>query len=253
MPGDRMTSGGRIDRSQPVNFTFNGRSYQGFAGDTLASALLANGVRLTARSFKYHRPRGIIGSGVEEPATLVELMGENASGNRPATTVPLAEGLQARSVNCWPSPAFDLGAINQVIGRFIPAGFYYKTFKWPGWHLYEPSIRKAAGLAAAPSKPPATGHFENRFAHCDVLIAGAGPAGLMAALVAGRAGLRVMIADEGVEARRQSAEPHPDNRGQPSDGLGGQGDGRTGHDGQCDPSAKRDGLGLPRTQLPDGQ
>ena len=169
-------------------------------GDTLASALLANGVRLTARSFKYHRPRGIIGSGVEEPATLVELMGENASGNRPATTVPLAEGLQARSVNCWPSPAFDLGAINQVIGRFIPAGFYYKTFKWPGWHLYEPSIRKAAGLAAAPSKPPATGHFENRFAHCDVLIAGAGPAGLMAALVAGRAGLRVMIADEGVEA-----------------------------------------------------
>jgi len=200
MPGDRMTSGGRIDRSQPVNFTFNGRSYQGYAGDTLASALLANGVRLTARSFKYHRPRGIIGSGVEEPATLVELMGGDASGNRPSTTVALAEGLEARSVNCWPSPAFDLGAINQMIGRFIPAGFYYKTFKWPGWHLYEPSIRKAAGLAAAPSKPPATGHFENRFAHCDVLIAGAGPAGLMAALVAGRAGLRVMIADEGGEA-----------------------------------------------------
>ena len=170
--------GGRIDRNRPVNFTFNGKAYQGFEGDTLASALLANGVRLTARSFKYHRPRGIIGAGVEEPATLVELLGDDASGNRPATTVPLTEGLAARSVNCWPSPGFDLGAITQAAARFLPAGFYYKTFKWPNWHLYEPSIRKAAGLAAAPPEPPKQGHFENRFAHADLLIAGAGPAGL---------------------------------------------------------------------------
>ncbi len=197
---NRLNTGGRIDRSKPLSFTFNGRRYQGFAGDTLASALIANGVHLTARSFKYHRPRGIVGSGVEEPATLVELLGEDASGNRPATTVALRDGLSAKSVNCWPSPSFDLGAINQAIGRFIPAGFYYKTFKWPNWHLYEPSIRKAAGLAGAPNKPPASGHFENRFAHFDLLIAGAGPSGLMAALVAGRAGQRVMIADEGTEA-----------------------------------------------------
>ncbi len=200
MPSNRMDTGGRIDRDRPLSFTFNGRRLQGFAGDTLASALLANGVRLTARSFKYHRPRGIVGAGVEEPSTLVELLGDDASGNRPATTVPLRDGLIAKSVNCWPSPGFDMGAINQLIGRFIPAGFYYKTFKWPGWHLYEPTIRKAAGLAAAPAAPPEQGHFESRFAHCDLLIAGAGPAGLMAALIAGRAGLRVMIADEATEA-----------------------------------------------------
>ena len=200
MQTERLATGGRIDRARPLNFSFNGRRYQGFEGDTLASALLANGVSLTARSFKYHRPRGIVGSGVEEPATLVELSGDDASGNRAATTVPLREGLRARSVNCWPSPGFDLGALTQLAARFLPAGFYYKTFKWPNWHWYEPSIRKAAGLAAAPKMPPNSGHFENRFAHTDLLIAGAGPAGLMAALVAGRAGLRVMIADESTEA-----------------------------------------------------
>ncbi len=197
---NRRASGGRIDRSRPLTFQFNGRTYEGFEGDTLASALLANGVRVTARSFKYHRPRGIIGHGPEEPGTLVELDGEDASGNRPATTVPLREGLSARSVNCWPSPEFDLGGINQLLSRFIPAGFYYKTFKWPNWHLFEPSIRKAAGLAAAPKHPPPSGHFEARHAHADVLIAGAGPAGLLAALEAGRAGKRVFLADEGTEA-----------------------------------------------------
>ena len=112
----------------------------------------------------------------------------------------LKDGLRARSVNCWPSPGFDLGAVNQLFSRFMPSGFYYKTFKWPNWHLYEPSIRRAAGLAGAPAAPPATGHFENRYAHADLLIAGAGPAGLMAALAAGRAGLRVFLADEGTEA-----------------------------------------------------
>ncbi len=197
---NRRAVGGRVDRSRPLTFQFNGKTYEGFEGDTLASALLANGVRVTARSFKYHRPRGIVGHGPEEPGTLVELEGEDASGNRPATTVPLREGLNARSVNCWPSPEFDLGGINQLIGRFIPAGFYYKTFKWPNWHLFEPYIRKAAGLAAAPAQPPSSGHFEARYAHADVLIAGAGPAGLQAALEAGRAGKRVFLADEGTEA-----------------------------------------------------
>ncbi|MGB5870601.1 MAG: 2Fe-2S iron-sulfur cluster-binding protein, partial [Albidovulum sp.] len=195
----RLPEGGRIDRSRPLRFCFDGRDYTGFAGDTLASALLANGVRIAARSFKYHRPRGIMGAGVEEPAVLVELEGDQASGNRPATTVPLTDGLVARSVNTWPSAAFDLGAVNQLLARFIPAGFYYKTFKWPNWHLYEPAIRRAAGLAAAPTEPP-KGAYEARHAHADILIAGAGPAGLMAALVAGRAGARVMIADEGTEA-----------------------------------------------------
>ncbi|MFV2054039.1 sarcosine oxidase subunit alpha family protein [Aliiroseovarius sp. YM-037] len=199
MQADRLQNGGLIDRTKPLSFTFNGRSYQGFEGDTLASALLANGMRLTARSFKYHRPRGIVGSGVEEPSTLVELMGEDASGNRPVTTVPLRDGLVAKSVNCWPSPELDIGAINQLFARFIPAGFYYKTFKWPNWHFYEPSIRKAAGLAGAPAEAPKNGHFENRYAHCDLLIAGAGPAGLMAALVAGRAGQHVMLVDEGTQ------------------------------------------------------
>lgn len=195
----RLPDGGRIDRSRPLRFRFDGRDYTGYEGDTLASALLANGVRITARSFKYHRARGIMGSGVEEPATLVELMGADASGNRPATTVRLTDGLVARSVNSWPSARFDLGAVNQLIARFIPAGFYYKTFKWPDWHLYEPSIRRAAGLAGAPKKPPECA-FEARHGHVDLLIAGAGPAGLMAALIAGRAGARVMIADEGTEA-----------------------------------------------------
>ncbi|WP_417601794.1 sarcosine oxidase subunit alpha family protein [Pararhodobacter oceanensis] len=196
----RRATGGRIDRSRTLGFSFNGKRYSGFAGDTLASALLANGVSLTARSFKYHRPRGIVGSGVEEPATLVELDGEHASGNNAVTIVPLHDGLRARSVNCWPSPGFDLGAVNQLFARFIPAGFYYKTFKWPDWHLFEPSIRRAAGLASAPSSPPSEGRFEARNAHADVLIAGAGPAGLMAALVAARAGARVFLADEGSEA-----------------------------------------------------
>ena len=200
MQANRLSSGGRLDRSQPVSFHFNGKPYTGFQGDTLASALIANGVRVTARSFKYHRPRGIVGSGVEEPATLVELEGEDAAGNTPATTVMIRDGLRANSVNCWPSPEFDIGGINQLFARFIPAGFYYKTFKWPSWQLFEPTIRRAAGLAGAPAHEPTKGHFEARYAHTDVLIAGAGPAGLMAALNAGRAGKRVFLVDEGVEA-----------------------------------------------------
>ncbi len=200
MQDRRFPTGGRIDRGQPLAFRFNGKEYTGFSGDTLASALLANNVRLTARSFKYHRPRGIVGSGPEEPATLVELDGRHASANQAATTVRLEDGMAARSVNCWPSPGLDVGAVNQLFAGLIPAGFYYKTFKWPGWHLYEPTIRKAAGLAGAPEAPPLDGHFEAVHAHADVLVVGAGPAGLMAALVAGRAGRRVFLADERIEA-----------------------------------------------------
>lgn len=196
----RLLSGGRIDRNHMLGFRFNGRDYRGFEGDTLASALLANDVRLTARSFKYHRPRGIVGAGPEESGTLVELEGRHASANRTATTVHLEDGMAARSVNCWPSPRFDLGAVNQLFAGLIPAGFYYKTFKWPGWRLYEPAIRKAAGLAGAPAAPPTEGHFEAVNAHADALVVGAGPAGLMAALAAGRAGWRVMLADERTEA-----------------------------------------------------
>ena len=197
---NRLPTGGKINRNKPINFIFNGRSYSGLEGDTLASALLANNVRVTARSFKYHRPRGIVGQGYEEPATWVELEGHDESGNQPATMIPIKEGLRAKSVNCWPSAQFDLGGVNQLVARFIPAGFYYKTFKWPNWHLYEPSIRRAAGLANAPSQPPQVGSYETRNAHTDVLIVGSGPAGLQAAVAAGQAGKRVMLVDENNEA-----------------------------------------------------
>ncbi len=193
----RLNSGGLIDRNRPVNFRFNGRRYSGFQGDTLASALLASGVRLTARSFKYHRPRGIVGAGYEEPASLVELVGDEQSGNQPITTVRIRDGLEARSVNCWPSPGFDLMAVNQLFARFIPAAFYYKTFMWPDWHLFEPHIRRAAGLASAPDAIRHEGRYETRHAHCDVLVVGAGPAGLSAALAAARSGARVLVADDG--------------------------------------------------------
>lgn len=196
---NRLPSGGYIDRSKPIPFRFNGRSYLGYEGDSLASALIANGVTLTARSFKYHRPRGIVGAGVEEPSSLVELLGPNASGNQPITLVRLKPGLEARSVNCWPSPEFDIMAVNNVFSRLLPAAFYYKTFMWPNWHLFEPFIRRAAGLAAAPEERPENGRYETRHGHCDVLVAGAGPAGLVAALTAARAGARVVLADDGLE------------------------------------------------------
>ncbi|MDG1937146.1 MAG: 2Fe-2S iron-sulfur cluster-binding protein, partial [Paracoccaceae bacterium] len=124
---NRLKLGGRIDRSKRLSFVFNGKIYYGFEGDTLASAMLANGLKVIARSFKYHRPRGIIGSGVEDPASLVELLDEEASGNNLSTNVKLKEGLRAKSINCWPSVDFDLGAITQYFEKFIPAGFYYKT------------------------------------------------------------------------------------------------------------------------------
>ena len=195
----RLAQGGRIDRKKPVRFQFNNRTWSGFEGDTLASALLANHVCLTARSFKYHRPRGIMGAGIEEPSSLVELVGDGSCGNLPITTVPIKEGLKAKSVNCWPSPEWDLMSIVQLFSGLIPAAFYYKTFKWPDWHLYEPSIRRAAGLAKAPVRPIQAGHYETRYDHCDVLIVGAGVAGLTAALRIAPAGLRTLIVDDGSE------------------------------------------------------
>jgi sarcosine oxidase, subunit alpha len=204
MTGDnRAPDGGRIDRGKPIGFTFDGRKFSGFAGDTLASALLANGVHLVGRSFKYHRPRGILSMGSDEPNALVGIGSQESrfTPNLRATQVELYEGLNAVSQNNWPSLNFDLRAVNGLFSSFIPAGFYYKTFMQPvgAWEsLYEPLIRRAAGLGRAPTERDAD-HYANLYAHCDVAIVGAGPAGLAAALAASRGGARVMLFDEQAE------------------------------------------------------
>ncbi len=191
----RIADKGHIDRSRPVTFCFDGQSYQGFAGDTLASALLANGVNLIGRSFKYHRPRGVLTAGSEEPNALVTV-GDDP--NLRATTLEIYNGLDARSQNAWPSLKRDVMAVNDLISPFLGAGFYYKTFMWPKafWEtVYEPIIRRAAGLGALTGKANAD-DYEKAFAFCDVLVIGAGPAGLMAALTAAQAGADVILADE---------------------------------------------------------
>ena len=199
----RLATGGRIDRSRTISFTFDGARYTGHPGDTLASALLAHGVVLMGRSFKYHRPRGVISAGSEEPNALVGVTRDRArfSPNFRATQIELYEGLVAESQNRWPNLGFDIGVVNNLFSRFIPAGFYYKTFMWPrsAWDkLYEPVIRKAAGLGEAPTLPdPDT--YQNRYAHCEVLIVGAGPAGIAAALTAAEGGERVFLIDEQAE------------------------------------------------------
>jgi sarcosine oxidase, subunit alpha len=198
--GLRTPSGGRIDRTQRVSFKFDGRSYEGFAGDTLASALLANGVHLVGRSFKYHRPRGFLAAGSEEPNGLVTVTRDAArvTPNLRATQVELYDGLIAESQNRWPSLQRDFGRINDVLSAFFPAGFYYKTFMWPrkAWQsLYEPMIRRAAGLGRAPVHADPD-RYAQRYAHCDVLIVGAGPAGIAAALSAAEGGARVILCDE---------------------------------------------------------
>jgi heterotetrameric sarcosine oxidase alpha subunit len=195
----RLATGGLIDRSQALRFTFDGKSFAGYAGDTLASALIANGVRLVGRSFKYHRPRGILSAGVEEPNALVELRGNaRREPNTRATVTELYDGLYARSQNRWPSLRFDVGALAQIFSPILAAGFYYKTFMWPTafWEkLYEPMIRRAAGLGRAAIAPdPDT--YEKAYSFCDVLVIGSGPAGLMAALTAARGGARVLIAEQ---------------------------------------------------------
>ncbi|MCY4222011.1 MAG: sarcosine oxidase subunit alpha family protein [Thiotrichales bacterium] len=194
----RTERGGRIDRDTPLVFTFDGKRYTGYRGDTLASALLANGVRLVGRSFKYHRRRGIFGAGAEEPNALVRVgAGPRAEPNLKATRVALHDGLQAQSQNRWPSLGLDAGALINAASKLFPAGFYYKTFMWPGswWMLYERFIRRAAGLGRAPLDPDPD-HYDRRYAFCDVLVVGAGPAGLMAALTAARSGARVMLVDD---------------------------------------------------------
>lgn len=195
---NRLT-GGLIDRSQTLRFSFDGQTYSGHPGDTLASALLANGVRLMGRSFKYHRPRGAMTAGSEEPNALVELRaGARREPNVRATVAELYEGLEADSQNRWPSLRFDALGVNDWLSPFFAAGFYYKTFMWPKafWEkLYEPMIRRAAGLGSLSGEvdPDA---YDKGFLHCDLLVIGAGPAGLAAALTAGRAGARVILADE---------------------------------------------------------
>ena len=189
--------GSRIDRSRRLSFEFNGRRLIGHDGDTLASALLANGVQLVGRSFKLHRPRGIFSCGVEEPTGLVDLSaGARRTPNMRATLIDLHEGLVAASVNCWPSVRFDLGAVNTWLAALLPAGFYYKTFKWPNWHLYEPSIRRMAGLGRASAEPDPD-RYEEVAAQADVLVAGGGLAGLSAAVAAAEAGADTLLLASG--------------------------------------------------------
>ncbi|KIZ47649.1 MULTISPECIES: sarcosine oxidase subunit alpha family protein [Rhodopseudomonas] len=195
-------AGGLVDLNKTLRFSFDGKTMNGLAGDTLASALIANGVRLVGRSFKYHRPRGIFSAGPEEPNALVELRGgARREPNTKATTVELYDGLVAESQNRWPSLRFDLRAVHQMASPLLAAGFYYKTFMWPAalWEkLYEPLIRRSAGLGRLSGEPdPDT--YEKAYPFCDLLVIGGGPAGLSAALVAGRAGASVILVDEDFE------------------------------------------------------
>ncbi|SVA70601.1 uncharacterized protein METZ01_LOCUS123455, partial [marine metagenome] len=195
----RLDKGGLINRSKKISFKFNGKNYFGYEGDTLASALIANGVHLVGRSFKYHRPRGFFGAGVDEPYAMVQLIRNNESiPNVRATEQELFEGLEAKSVNCWPNVNFDIGAINNFLNKFFPAGFYYKTFMWPRsfWYkVYEPFIRKAAGFGVV-----STGHdqerYEHKYEYCDLLVTGSGPSGLASAYAAAQNGARVILAED---------------------------------------------------------
>tara|TARA_Y100000294_G_C8544471_1_gene332535 strand:+ start:211 stop:1299 length:1089 start_codon:yes stop_codon:yes gene_type:complete len=195
----RLNKDGYINRDKKISFVFNGKKYFGYEGDTLASALLANGVHLIGRSYKYHRPRGLFGAGVDEPNAKVQLYrGTETEPNANVTEVELVEGLVAKSQNCWPSVYFDFGAINNFLNKFFPAGFYYKTFMWPKnfWYkVYEPIIRKIAGLGVAPLTPDKD-RYEHKYEHCDVLVVGSGPSGLGSALSAGKNGARVILAED---------------------------------------------------------
>ncbi|MDN5926260.1 MAG: sarcosine oxidase subunit alpha [Hyphomicrobiales bacterium] len=196
----RLANAGRLGRAKSVRFSFDGKEYAGVEGDTLASALLANGVHLVGRSFKYHRPRGILSAGAEEPSALVGIHrdAERKTPNIRATVQELYEGLNAVSQNRWPSLSFDAGSVSDLASPLLSAGFYYKTFMWPkvAWKsLYEPKIREAAGLGVAPDLPD-TDHYSARYAHCDVLVVGGGVAGLAAAFAAAETGARVILCDE---------------------------------------------------------
>jgi len=195
----RLDNIGLINRDKKISFKFNGKIYFGYQGDTLASALIANGVHLIGRSFKYHRPRGFFGVGVDEPYAIVQLYRNNETEpNVRATEQELFEGLEAKSVNCWPSVNFDIGAINNFLKIFLPAGFYYKTFMWPKsfWYkIYEPFIRKAAGFGVASTKHDQE-RYEHKYEYCDLLITGSGPAGLASAYAAAKNGAKVILTED---------------------------------------------------------
>ncbi len=195
---NRLPAGGLIDRSRTLSFEFDGKTYTGHPGDTLASALMANGVTLLGRSFKYHRPRGLLAAGSEEPNALIQLeRGAHTEPNTRATAIELYDGLNACSQNRWPSLKYDIGVVNSWLSRFFPAGFYYKTFMWPErlWMTYEHVIRRAAGLGVSPRLPDPD-RYEHRHDQPELLVVGAGPAGLAAALSGARAGKRVVLVDE---------------------------------------------------------
>ncbi|MBT7623327.1 MAG: NAD(P)-binding domain-containing protein, partial [Flavobacteriaceae bacterium] len=195
----RVKSSKYIDETIVVSFKFNGKKYKGFKGDTLASALLANNVHLVGRSFKYHRPRGIMTSGSEEPSAIVQVGNHKAmtEPNVRATEIEIYDGLEAKSQNCWPSVNFDIGGINNVLSPFLPAGFYYKTFMWPAsfWGKYEYIIRHSAGLGKSPTEPDKD-IYDHRYVHCDVLIIGAGISGIMAAKMAAKNNFNTFLLDE---------------------------------------------------------
>ncbi len=198
---DRLQEVGRIDRTKPIKFSFNGKEYVGYAGDTIASALLANNVKVVGRSWKYHRARGIMSDGADEANGLFQVQkGAQTVPNVRGTQAEIYHGLEFTSTNAWPSPNFDLLSIFGKFSFMLPAGFYYKTFMWPAklWMTYEHFIRKASGLGVAP-KQNDTDHYEKTNEHCDVLVVGSGPAGLMAALHAARAQARVVLVDEQAE------------------------------------------------------
>lgn len=201
---NRIAGAGRLTPAKTARFSFDGRSYEALQGDTVASALLANGVHLVGRSFKYHRPRGILSAGPEEPNALIDVARDAArkQPNVRATVQEVFDGMKVQSQNRWPSLSFDVGAVNNLMSPFFAAGFYYKTFMWPkaAWEkLYEPFIRRAAGLGVAPTEEDPD-HYANRYAHCDVLVVGAGVAGLAAALSAAESGASVILCDEQAEA-----------------------------------------------------
>ncbi len=210
----RVKSSNFIDETSRIFFKFNGKTYYGFKGDTLASALLANDVHLVGRSFKYHRPRGIMTSGSEEPNAIVQVGNDKAitEPNVRATEVEIYNGLEAKSQNCWPSVNFDIGGINNFLSPLLPAGFYYKTFMWPAsfWEKYEIAIRHSAGLGRSPTKPD-TDIYEHRYVHCDVLVIGAGISGIMAAKTAAQNNLNTLLLDEKNELGGTTIYQNSDN------------------------------------------
>ncbi len=210
----RVKSINFIDETTRVSFKFNGKNYHGFKGDTLASALLANGIHLVGRSFKYHRPRGIMTAGSEEPNAIVQVGNDKAitEPNVRATEVEIYNGLEATSQNCWPSVNFDIGGINNLLSPFLPAGFYYKTFMWPAsfWEKYEYLIRHSAGLGKSPTKPD-TDIYDHKYVHCDVLVIGGGISGIMAAKTAAQNNLKTLLLDEKTEIGGTTIYQNSDN------------------------------------------